>query len=380
MSQDRTGPTKGPEGAPRQEWTLDAPRVLDVGGEGERVASLRVVVVGGRVDVVTHDDSPTARVEVTSVTGLPVQVRWDGSTLSVTHGKDGDPNLLQMIRRTVESFSHNSVALSISVPASTDTSVSTVGAAALLSGLRGHVRANTVSGAMTLSDLQGDLDLNTVSGDVECDQLEGTLKVNAISGGVTVQASDLPCVRINTVSGDIALDLTTGTCDLSSNSVSGDITLRAPLQGFDVEATTASGQVVVDGTTVTGGGGHGRGRGGGQLRDGDGALRIRAHAVSGDLVVLSTTPRDTPSPADRSAPTPQDAPAGPAGPTGPPAGPTGPTGPATTWPTGPAGHPQDHPGGRGPDDPWSPHDPWRGSGREEWEAGFPKPGEPGEPV
>ena len=336
MSQDRAEPGVSPEGPPRQEWTLDAPRVLDVGGEGERVASLRVVVVGGRVDVVTHDDSPTARVEVTSVTGLPVQVRWDGSTLSVTHGKDGDPNLLQMLRRTVESFIGNSVALSISVPVSTDTSVSTVGAAALLSGLRGHVRANTVSGSMTLSDLQGELDLNTVSGDVECLQLTGALKVNAISGGVTVQAGDLPSVRINTVSGDIALDLTSGRCDLSSKSVSGDITVRAPLVGFDVEASTASGQVVVDGTTVGSGNEHGKGRGG-HLEHGDGALKVRAHSVSGNLVVLRTTASAAPTPADTAAPSPS--------------------------------HPQDHPAGWGPDDPWSEQ------GRRGWRD-FPEPGAP----
>ena len=54
-----------------QEWRIEGPRVLDIGGEGERVERLEVGIVAGRVDVVTHDDSPTARVEVTEVEGLP---------------------------------------------------------------------------------------------------------------------------------------------------------------------------------------------------------------------------------------------------------------------------------------------------------------------
>ena len=64
-----------------EQWTIEEPRVLDVGGEGERVRALKVGLVGGRVDVVTHDDSPAARIEVSEVKGQPVLVRWDGSTL-----------------------------------------------------------------------------------------------------------------------------------------------------------------------------------------------------------------------------------------------------------------------------------------------------------
>jgi len=50
--------------------------------------------VGGRVDVVTHTDSPTARVEIAEVTGGPIRVRWDdvldvkGAALALTFGAD----------------------------------------------------------------------------------------------------------------------------------------------------------------------------------------------------------------------------------------------------------------------------------------------------
>jgi hypothetical protein len=57
-----------------EEWSVDTPRVLDIGGDGEQVRRLSVAVVGGRVDVVTHNDSPTARVEIAQVEGMPVKV------------------------------------------------------------------------------------------------------------------------------------------------------------------------------------------------------------------------------------------------------------------------------------------------------------------
>jgi len=289
-----------------QEWQIEAPKVLDIGDENERVTQLKVGIVGGRVDVVTHDDSPTARIEVTDIEGLPLLVRWDDGALAVTHGKDSDKNFLDMVKRTAQSFSRNRVVLSISVPVETRTNVATVSAEALVSGIRGTVKANTVSGTLTLSDLAGDLDLNTVSGNVECNELAGPLNVNAVSGAVTVQDSDLPKVRINTVSGDIALDLTNPRSQVKSNSVSGDVTVRAPLTGFDVEGNTASGQVVVDGRQVSRGR-HGHDKGG-RLREGDGALAIKANAVSGNIVVLRAEARGVDATAPQDSP--QDSPPG----------------------------------------------------------------------
>jgi hypothetical protein len=288
-----------------QEWSIDGPRVLDIGDEHEQVRNLQVGMVAGRVDVVTHDDSPTARVEVTQVEGLPVRVRWDGGTLRVIHGKDDDANLVDMLKKTLGSFGRNRAVISISVPVATRASVSTVSAAAVVSGVHDKVTVNTVSGAVILNDVVGAIDLNTVSGAVEGDDLAGPTSVNTVSGAVTLQGSRLPSVDANTVSGDIALDLTSGASRISSNSVSGNVTVRAPLGGFDIEGHTATGQVIVDGRILpkaghNGFGGHGKG---GRLMEGDGALKVTASAVSGSIVVLrSTTP---PSPG---AGTPQDRP------------------------------------------------------------------------
>jgi hypothetical protein len=282
-----------------QEWQIEAPRVLDVGDEDERVTALEVGVIAGRVDVVTHDDSPTARLEVTHVEGLPVRVRWDGGTLRVIHGKDDGPHLMEMLKRTFEMFGRNRCTISLSVPVDTKVTVGTVSAAAVVSGLHSAVSVNTVSGPVTVSDLDGHLTLNTVSGAVEGDGLAGPTNVNTVSGDVTLQRSELPKVTLSTVSGDLALDLLSGRSTIASNSVSGDVTVRAPLQGFDVEAHTASGQVVVDGRRLPAGKGYGFSGDNGRLTEGDGALKVKAHAVSGNVVVLrSSTPQDRPAPSD----------------------------------------------------------------------------------
>ena len=62
-----------------ESWVVAGPQIIEV----EQVDSLRVQLVGGRVDVVVHDD-PTetgARIEVHSVSGKPLEVslaRSDG--------------------------------------------------------------------------------------------------------------------------------------------------------------------------------------------------------------------------------------------------------------------------------------------------------------
>lgn len=268
-----------------EEWSIDTARVLDIGGDGERVRKLSVAIVGGRVDVVTHADSPTARVEIAKVEGMPVKVSWDGTRLKITHGVDST-RILDKVRQAFDGLERNRVAISISIPEDAETSVSTVSASGLLAGMRAGARANTVSGSITIDDIVGPVDVNTVSGEVECGNVRGPLKVHSVSGAVTAQHSDVPEVSISTVSGDVALDLVNGAATIKSNSVSGDVTVRAPHGGYDVTANTASGQVVIDGHTIDK---HSR-QPGNRLTDGDGSLRLKANAVSGNVVVLKTRP------------------------------------------------------------------------------------------
>lgn len=297
-----------------EQWEIDGPKVLDIGGEGETVLRLKVGLVGGHVDIVTHDDSSTARLEVHEVTGRPLQVTWTGSTLRVSHVPEDGDNLFETLKQRFASLGNQrlSARVSLSVPSTAEVSVSTVSADALVNGVRAEVRANTVSGGLTLDDIAGDVRANTVSGEVECHGLSGNFTGKSVSGPVTVQASRLGAIKLNTVSGDIALDLTSGAAQISSNSVSGDVTVRIPAGGgFDVTAHTASGQVVIDGKRVTLPGSK---RPGGQLSEGDRALAIKANAISGNVVVLraagGAAPQDRPqdSPRDTPQDTPQDIP------------------------------------------------------------------------
>ena len=277
-----------------QEWQIDGPKVLDIGGENETVSKLKLALVAGRVDIVTHDDSPTARLEVHQVEGPPLLVTWDGSTLKVSHVKEKDGSLWDNVKalglaKSVpwEGLGKRNARISVSVPATTDINASTVSAEALINGVRAMVRANTVSGLLTLDDIVGDVFANTVSGEIECHGLEGDFEGNSVSGALTVQASRLGQIKLNTVSGDITLDLIDGRSQIESNSVSGDVTVRIPAGGgYDVAAHTATGHVVIDGQSLNG---KGPFRRGGQLSEGDRALVIKANSATGDVVVLRAT-------------------------------------------------------------------------------------------
>jgi hypothetical protein len=270
-----------------QEWQIDGPKVLDIGNENETVGKLRLALVAGRVDIVTHDDSPTARLEVHEVTGQPLLVSWDGWTLNISHLKNKDGSFWDAMMSLGLDKGKRSARISISVPATTDINASTVSAGALINGARASVKTNTVTGSLTLDDIVGDVEANTVSADIECHGLHGDFKGNSVSGALTVQASQLRQVKLNTVGGDITLDLTDGGAQIGSNSVSGDLTVRIPAgAGYDVSAHTASGQIVIDGQSMNGNTPHQRG---GRLREGDKALVIKANSVSGNVVVLRRT-------------------------------------------------------------------------------------------
>jgi len=270
-----------------QEWQIDGPKVLDIGDENETVTKLKVGLIAGRVDIVTHTDSPTARLEVHEVKGQPLLVTWDGWTLKVSHVKNKDASLWDSVMSFTQDKGRRSARVSISVPATTDIDASTASAEALINGVRAAVKVNTVSGSLTLDDIVGDVSANTVSGDIECHDLTGDFRGNSVSGALTVQASRLGQIKLNTVSGDIALDLTHGRAQIQSNSVSGDVTVRIPAGGgYDVAAHTAAGHVVIDGQSMNASAPYHRG---GQLSDGDKGLVIKANSASGNVVVLRAT-------------------------------------------------------------------------------------------
>ncbi|WP_158607635.1 DUF4097 family beta strand repeat-containing protein [Flexivirga caeni] len=265
-----------------QKWEISEPKLLDVGGEGERVGVLSVALIAGHVDVVTHEDSGAASVEVQEVVGPPLEVTWDGHRLEISHVKTSGSNMWEALKGLGAVAKNVRARVSISIPNDAKTSINTVSAGAVVSGIHADTSLNTVSGDVAADDIQGRIETNGVSGTFEGRNLRGRLEANTVSGAMTVHHSALDPIELNGVSGDITLDLTDFRTHVESNTVSGDVTVRVPQGGgYFVKVSTMSGAAIVDGMKLGG-----KWHRGGEARDGDEALRINANSMSGDVVVL----------------------------------------------------------------------------------------------
>lgn len=271
-------------------WIVDGPQVIEV----EEVRSLRVQVVGGRVDVVTHDE-PGARLEVHDVDGRPLQVELRGGELRVGYSftLGGWEGWLEKFRNFRD---QDRADISVAVPAGVVAKVGTVSADGLVAGIDGRASVSTVSGSLVVDGTRGRLGANTVSGEIVVRGHEGTLGLNSVSGELAASGA-LSSVTANAVSGTLALDLTAGGASVDVTTVAGDVTLRVPAdEGVQVRANAVSGRLVIDGEE------HGRGMPGSRtvdLRRGDvGGTSVTVSTVSGDVTLLraaatSATPART---------------------------------------------------------------------------------------
>lgn len=260
-----------------ESWVVGGPQVIEV----EQVTSLRVALVGGRVDVVGRDE-PGARIEVHSVSGRPLEVDLDGGELKVGYSYTlaGWEAFVDKFR-TFSGRDHAEV--HIAVPHAVAAKVGTVSADGLLAGVDGDAAVSTVSGQLVTDHLRGALQVNTVSGEVAVRAHDGDLRCNSVSGHLTA-TGDLRRVHANTVSGSVVLDLDRPGSSVSVSTVSGDVTARlADGSGMRVEVRTASGHVVVGGVQH-------RPRNPGSVVSvdlpGEGAGLLSATTVSGDVVLV----------------------------------------------------------------------------------------------
>ncbi len=269
-----------------QHWQIDSPTVLEVGGGEEPVRELRVGLIGGRVDVVAHDgaDDESARIEVSRVTGRPLEVTWADGALSVAHPKVTWDGLLEGLKSL--SRRDDVAELSIAVPRGTTVRISTVSADGLLSGLRAPATVRTVSGELAVDGVHGDVHARTISGRIDVRDLHGSLSGESVSGSLVVQAASLPQLDVKTVSGELVVDLHASPSKVDMKSVSGDLVVRIPAaSGFRLDAKSVSGQIIADGRRI------GAGRPGppqGEIRDGDESVHVSAISVSGDVTLLRT--------------------------------------------------------------------------------------------
>lgn len=233
-----------------ENWTITGPQTIDVDG----VRSLKLGIVKGRFDVVTHDE-PIARIEVSEIDGDPLSVSLVDGRLEVRHQLHGPQGWFRNLMGTVNNTSTNTVVISIALPAGVDVEAGTVGGDGMVSGVTGHIRLNTVSGSVLADRTRGELQVNTVSGEVIARNHDGIMTAKSVSGEVTASGR-FKNIRANTVSGDLSFDLHGYTQDFGANSVSGDLTIRLPRDvGVDIVAKTASGAVMIDDQLYAQGGG-----------------------------------------------------------------------------------------------------------------------------
>jgi len=222
-------------------WTVTGPQTIDV----DDVRSLKLGIVKGRFDVVTHDE-PFVRIEVSEISGDPLTITLVNGRLEVRHQLQGPQGWFRNLMGTVNNTSTNSVVVGIALPLGVDVEAGTVNGDGMVSGVNGRIRLNTVSGSVMADGTSGELHVNTVSGEVIARNHDGVLTAKSVSGEVTASGK-FKNVRANTVSGDLSFDLHDYTNDLGANSVSGDLTIRLPHDvGLDIVAKSASGTVIID--------------------------------------------------------------------------------------------------------------------------------------
>jgi hypothetical protein len=266
-------------------WTVTEPRIIDVDG----VTSLKLGMVRGRFDIVTHADT-VARIEVTEVQGDPVAVSVVDGRLEVRHQLHGPQGWFKNLMGTVNHNSNNSAVISIAVPEGVEVEAGTVSGDGLVFGISGHTRLNTVTGSVMADGTTGDLQVNTVSGEVIARNHDGVLTAKSVSGEITASGR-FSHIRANTVSGDLSFDLLGFTQDFGANSVSGDLTIRLPYDvGVDIVAKSASGTVVIDNQQYSQPGGKVE-----TIAGPDSNLMIvRTNSVSGKTSIFHSQPAETP--------------------------------------------------------------------------------------
>ncbi|MDN5670278.1 MAG: DUF4097 family beta strand repeat-containing protein [Renibacterium salmoninarum] len=265
---------------PAAHWSLDSAQTIDI----DDVRELKVAIVGGRLDVITHDE-PVTRVEVAQISGTNLEIGLRNGVLHVEHR---DQNPLGWLKR-LSSMTNQRIIVSIAVPAGTPVRASTVNGEGLISGIQADSELSTVSGSIIADGTRGDLEVDTVSGEIIVRGHSGRFGAKSVSGEITA-SGELMGVRAKTVSGDLGFDFHGSPDVLDLTSVSGDVTVRVPAAvGAALDLKTVSGRVILDDQKFTGTGQ--------KVRTSSGPaqpqLRISGNSVSGDISVVHAIPAES---------------------------------------------------------------------------------------
>ncbi|MFE3324757.1 DUF4097 domain-containing protein [Streptomyces sp. NPDC059176] len=264
-------------------WTVTEPQKLTF---DEPLASLKVRIVNGTVNVVATDGSSAAHLEVSELDGPPLIVTREGSALTVAYEDLPWKGFLKLLDR--KGWQRKAV-VSLAVPADASVEVGVIGAGAVLSGIRGRTDVRGVSGDTTLVGLSGAVHAETVSGSLEAQSVTGELRFTSVSGDLTVIEGAGPSVRAESVSGDMVIDLDGKPTDVRATSVSGEIAIRLPHPAdARVEANTTTGSLSNAFEDLRVSGMWGSKKITGTLGTGRGSLK--ATTVSGSVALLRRPP------------------------------------------------------------------------------------------
>ena len=261
-----------------EKWVINPgeSRVIDL----ELVRKLKVSLIGGKVDVIAHDE-PGARVEITGVTGKDLKVQIDGDVLEIDHPQLSWDNFIDVFK----GWAGNAKAqVSILAPRHVVLKLGVVSGDALVSGFTTDAKLNTVSGDLVLDNHEGDVELSSVSGEISAGNHVGRITAHSVSGDV-VATGDVRSFNVDTVSGNMILDAFGTPERVDTNTVAGDLTVRFDAgAGARYRINTVGGTVLLDDTTIKGMLGKGFERVTGELAGK--WLDLGANSVSGSISVM----------------------------------------------------------------------------------------------
>jgi hypothetical protein len=268
-----------------ESWKIEEPEQITI---GDGVRSLRLTAAAGRVNIIGTDGPAT--LEVSKVTGQPLNVEFDNGELVVRHGEYSKSQLFGFLLggRRLE------VDLSLALPPDALVDVRVVSGPVVISNFHERVTVKGVSGEVTLAGVHGSARVTTVSGAITADQVTGDLAVKAISGAITVIAGAGGAIDLSAVSGAITADLGDPVpTSVNLQCVSGAVTVRLPHDpDVSIDIGTSNGRAVSAFPEVAVIGHRSAQRLSGRV--GSGTARLTGKTVSGAVTVLRRSPEDDP--------------------------------------------------------------------------------------
>jgi hypothetical protein len=250
------------------------------------VTLLQVRLISGTVAVMATDDTPS--VVVSDISGRPLQVGYDASTLTIAYETLSWERLLDCLKPL-----HDRAAVTVTVPADCPIQLGVVSASAVVCGLSSGASVKGVSGEITLDGVAGEVQADTVSGALEGRDVEGAVRFKSVSGDLTLADGCLTRLEADNVSGQIAADVSLAAQGgMRINTISGDVTLRLPSDSdAQVRLRSTSGNVRTEFDSLRPAMSPGSRTVSGNVGGGSG--KVSVNSVSGAITLLRRPPRRT---------------------------------------------------------------------------------------